>query len=100
LHRHGQSDPGASEAATPWIRFEHEQPNSLWQMDFKGHFAVGNGRCHPLTVIDDHSRYNVALVACGNEQRGTVQAVLEGLFKIYFCHQFLSSLDLREYDVI
>ena len=35
-HRHGRIDPAASEAATPWQRFEHEQPNSLWQMDFKG----------------------------------------------------------------
>jgi transposase InsO family protein len=31
-------------------RFEHASPNDLWQMDFKGHFAlVGGGRCHPLT---------------------------------------------------
>jgi transposase InsO family protein len=83
LHRHGRIDPAASEAATPWQRFEHEQPNSLWQMDFKGHFAMGQGRCHPLTVIDDHSRYNVALVACGNERRETVQAVLERVFARY-----------------
>jgi transposase InsO family protein len=83
LHRYGQIDPVASEAATPWQRFEHEQPNSLWQMDFKGHFAVGNGRCHPLTVIDDHSRYNVVLAACGNEQRSTVQSVLERVFAQY-----------------
>jgi transposase InsO family protein len=84
LHRHGRIEPAASEAATPWKRFEHEQPNSLWQMDFKGHFAVGNGRCcHPRTVIDDPSRYNVALVACGNEQRGTAQSVLERVFAPY-----------------
>jgi transposase InsO family protein len=83
LHRHGQIDPVASEAATPWQRFEHEAPNRLWQMDFNGHFAVGDGRCHPLTVIDDHSRYNVALAACGNERRDTVQAVLERVFAQY-----------------
>jgi len=29
----------------------------LWQMDFKGHFATLNGRCHPLTVLDDPSRF-------------------------------------------
>ena len=83
LHRHGQIDPIASEAATPWKRFEHDQPNRLWQMDFKGHFAVGEGRCHPLTILDDHSRYNLALVACANEQRATVQAVLEHVFARY-----------------
>jgi transposase InsO family protein len=80
LHRHGRIEPVASATATPWKRFEHEAPNRLWQMDFKGHFAVGEGRCHPLTVIDDPSRYNVALVACGNERRDTVQAALERVF--------------------
>jgi hypothetical protein len=37
-------------------------------MDFKGHFELGIGsRCHPLTVLDDHSRYAVVLQACSNE---------------------------------
>ena len=83
LHRHDLIDPAASTAATPWKRFEHAQPNQLWQMDFKGHFAVGKRRCHPLTVIDDHSRYNLVLAACENERRGTVQAALERTFARY-----------------
>jgi transposase InsO family protein len=83
LHRHGLIDAKASEAATAWHRFEHEQPNHLWQMDFKGHFAVGAQRCHPLTVLDDHSRYNLVLAACKNEQRITVQAALERAFTRY-----------------
>ena len=78
LHRHKLIEPAASEAATPWKRFEREHPNSLWPMDFKGHFAVGDGRGHPLTVLDDHSRYNVALIACANEQRATVQVRWSG----------------------
>ncbi|WP_236720955.1 leucine zipper domain-containing protein [Paraburkholderia phytofirmans] len=29
-----------------WQRFEHEQPNSLWQMDFQDDFPTGGGvRC-------------------------------------------------------
>ena len=83
LHRHHLIEPAASEAATPWQRFEHEEPNSMWQMDFKGHFGVADQRCHPLTVIDDHSRYNLALQACRNEQRQTVQAVLQQVFERY-----------------
>ena len=27
--------------------------SDLWQMDFKGHFPTGAGRCHPLTIVDD-----------------------------------------------
>ncbi len=45
-------------------RFEHEAPNHLWQMDFKGHFEYEKGRCHPLTILDDHSRYSIKLIAC------------------------------------
>lgn len=83
LKRHGRLNPGPDPAHRPFIRFEHDAPNRLWQMDFKGHFAVGEGRCHPLTVLDDHSRFAVGLVACGDEQAETVQDVLTGLFRRY-----------------
>lgn len=81
LHRHGCISEQASQAATPWQRFEHEEPNSLWQIDFKGHFATGTQRCHPLTVLDDHSRFNVVLQALGEERRRSVQPVLQGAFE-------------------
>ena len=65
-------------------RFERDAPNELWQMDFKGHFGmVGGGRCHPLTVLDDHSRYSIGLRACGNEQGTTVMQELVGMFRVY-----------------
>lgn len=65
------------------IRFEHDYPNSLWQMDFKGHFAMSRGRCHPLTVLDDHSRFNLVLKACGKETRKVVVAALTEAFERY-----------------
>ena len=38
-------------------------------MDFKGHMPLTDGgRCHPLTMVDDHSRYKLGLAACANEQ--------------------------------
>ncbi|CAK0777365.1 transposase [Gammaproteobacteria bacterium] len=52
-------------------------------MDFKGHVAMREGRCHPLTVLDDHSRYAVCLRACLNEQTATVQQALTETFR---CH--------------
>jgi hypothetical protein len=37
-------------------------------MDFKGHFATAReGRCHPLCVLDDHSRYALGVRACADE---------------------------------
>jgi len=66
-----------------WTRFEHPRPNDLWQMDFKGHFALAEGRCHPLTVLDDHSRYALEIGACGDERTETVQARLTAAFRRY-----------------
>jgi len=83
LHRHGRITPQASAAATPWLRFEHEHPNALWQIDFKGHVAMVHGRCHPLTVLDDHSRFNVVLHACAGERYEDVQNPLESAFRRY-----------------
>ena len=83
LRRHGLIRPEASAAATAWKRFEHEAPNALWQMDFKGHFPTDGPRCHPLTVLDDHSRFNLVLRALDNERRGPVQQVLQATFERY-----------------
>jgi transposase InsO family protein len=84
LRRHGRVTAPADKVAGSYQRFEHERPNQLWQMDFKGHFALGNGeRCHPLTVLDDHSRYSLCLQACRNEQTGTVKEQLTATFRRY-----------------
>jgi transposase InsO family protein len=66
-----------------WQRFEHPAPNHLWQMDFKGHFAFEKGRCHPLTILDDHSRFSIKLAACLDEKRETVQPLLIEAFRTY-----------------
>jgi transposase InsO family protein len=83
LHRHGLITPQQSQAASRFQRFERSAPNELWQVDFKGHFALSQGRCHPLCALDDHSRYNVLLAACANEQHSTVQTQLIGAFRCY-----------------
>lgn len=83
LHRHGLIDPEDSAKHKAWQRFEAPAPNDLWQMDFKGHFAAAAGRCHPLTVLDDHSRYALGLAACADERRHTVQSHLTAIFRRY-----------------
>jgi len=84
LVRHGKIDPEESQKHHAWQRFEHPVPNDLWQMDFKGHFEFGTGqRCHPLTVLDDHSRFLVCLKACENEKGETVQQHLTSVFRQY-----------------
>lgn len=83
LHRHELIEPPEKEVKKPWQRFEHEAPNDLWQMDFKGHFPTQQGECHPLTLVDDHSRFNLAIQACANERRVTVQEALTDVFRRY-----------------
>ena len=83
LHRHGLIDAAQAACHRPWQRFEHEAPNHLWQMDFKGHFPLSYGRCHALTVLDDHSRFSVGLDACPNELGSTTQERLTNIFRRY-----------------
>jgi hypothetical protein len=84
LCRNGRVKPTESAPPNPGHRFEKEAPNLLWQMDFKGHMPLSNGtHCHPLTMIDDHSRYALCLKACANEQRLTVQEQLTATFQRY-----------------
>ena len=83
LRRHGALDPAQAAGHAPWRRFERDRPNELWQMDFKGHFATTAGRCHPLTVLDDHSRYALGLAACADERATTVRERLGAIFRRY-----------------
>jgi putative transposase len=49
------------------------EPNDVWCVDFKGHFACGDGvRCHPLTISDGASRY---LIKCEALARPTDEQV-------------------------
>ena len=83
LRRHGELVGRAREHPGPYRRFERAAPNELWQMDFKGHFALSVGRCHPLGVLDDHSRYALGLEACGDERDATVRERLRLVFRRY-----------------
>ncbi len=83
LQRHGRIAPPPGGGAAHQ-RFEKEAPNLLWQMDFKGPVRLaGDALCHPLTMVDDHSRFALCLAACGNEQAITVKAHLERTFRRY-----------------
>jgi transposase InsO family protein len=76
-----EAPPGGAVASQ---RFEMPAPNLLWQMDFKGWVRLGNdAQCHPLTVVDDHSRYDLCLQACADQRGDTVRGRLELTFRHY-----------------
>lgn len=84
IKRHGLVSLAASQQATPYRRFEHARPNDLWQMDHKGYYTLlDRSHAHPLTVLDDHSRYNLVLDIAANQRSETVQHALIQCFRTY-----------------
>lgn len=79
LKRNGCISKTASENSTSYKRYQKDNPNDMWQADFKGHFALmNNTKCHPLNIIDDCSRFNLCCKALLNETYvETVPAFIE-----------------------
>ncbi len=56
-------------------------PNAVWCADFKGGFALGNGRrCNPLTLTDAHSRYLLRCEAVSRMDESAVRPIFESAF--------------------
>ena len=84
IYRNGLISKEASEASTPYKRFQKDHPNDMWQADFKGFFSMGNGKqCHPLNIIDDHSRFNLCCRPLLSETYREVKPILTNVFKEY-----------------
>jgi transposase InsO family protein len=65
-------------------RFTRATPNELWQMDAKGHYPLAGGRrCHPLSIVDDHSRFAVGLYGLATLHAAPVRAALIECFERY-----------------
>jgi len=84
LRRHHLLDPRESAKHRAFQRFERAVPNELWQMDFKGEFQLPRGgRCYPLTILDDHSRFALGLQACTANTTPITQAAVIEVFRRY-----------------
>jgi transposase InsO family protein len=83
LRRHGLLDPAESLKHRPVQRFEHDAPNVLWQIDFKGDVVLPDQQpVFPLQVLDDYSRFLLGVEVCADQRTETVQAVLTTLFRL------------------
>ena len=85
LKREGLIVPMTTPAPHAWQRFEHPAPNDLWQMDFKGPIPTRTAPRQALTVLDDHSRFNLCLQALLAQTREAVQAALITVFRSMAC---------------
>jgi len=61
-------------------RFERAMPNELWQVDFKGPLEIERRRVVPFSVLDDHSRFLLALKPCTDQTMSTAWKILWDLF--------------------
>jgi transposase InsO family protein len=90
LKRHHLLDPKESAKHKAFRRFERAEPNELWQMDFKGEFKLSQGRCYPLTILDDHSRFAIALEACSRCNKIVTQTAMIKIFRRYGLPQWIT----------
>lgn len=58
LNRYGCITPEESAKHKPFIRYEKDNCNEMWQTDFKGEFLMADKKyCYPLNIFDDCSRF-------------------------------------------
>jgi len=81
--RRGQRLPPARPRPADAQRFERGTPNELWQLDFKGWIEVARQKVSPLTILDDHSRFLLALRPCTDLTMGTAWGALWDTFGEY-----------------
>ncbi len=62
------------------IRFARGECNELAQMDFKGEYTLPLGKCYPLSLLDDCSRYLHGLWPLESTGGEGVKQTLEGYF--------------------
>jgi transposase InsO family protein len=64
-----------------WVRWQRHHPNSLWQMDHTDEMDKRN--CYTLSIIDDCSRYSLALVKLKSVTTEAVINILENLISLH-----------------
>jgi transposase InsO family protein len=83
LRRHQRVKPTPTPEPTDVQRFERATPNELWQLDFKGWIEIGRQKVSPLSILDDHSRFLLALRPCTDLTMNTAWNVLWDTFGEY-----------------
>jgi putative transposase len=66
-------------------------PNEIWTVDFKGWWHGAGGRCEPLTVRDEWTRYVLEVRAVADARSQTVRACFERLFERHGLPQAIRS---------
>jgi putative transposase len=82
LNKHNLTKPNPNKRKRiKYIRWQREHPNSLWQIDHTD--EQEKGFCYTLSIIDDCSRYSLALVQLKNITTKDVIKTLNRLIKLH-----------------
>lgn len=82
LCRHGLCHSAPSRGKQKrWIRWQRKHPNSLWQLDHTD--EQDKLSCYTLSVVDDCSRYSLALVKLNRVTTDVVTHILDMLIKVH-----------------
>jgi len=57
------------------------QSNDIWTVDFKGWWKTSSGRCEPLTIRDEYSRYLLCVAPVGSGSYLNVRDEFEKVFR-------------------
>ena len=80
LNEHGLIKPNENRRKRiKYIRWQRKHPNSLWQIDHTD--EQEKGYCYTLSIIDDCSRYSLALIQLKNITTDDVIKALDELIK-------------------
>jgi len=63
-----------------YVRFQREHPNTMWQIDHSDQKIKDKWL---ISVVDDHSRYSVGLIAVNRVTTSVVTQILDELIKIH-----------------
>lgn len=64
-------------------RYRKRAPNLLWHVDFAGPFQIIDQKVYVLVVVDDYSRFALAIEAIPSRETTVVTPILERLFEQY-----------------
>ncbi len=91
LKRNGCISQEESLKHTPFVRFEKEKCNEMWQTDFKGEFLTADGKyCYPLDIIDDHSRFLIKIKPSTTTANAVIPCFKEAFYEYGMPNSILS----------
>ena len=81
LNKHNLTNPSKrKKKRNKYVRFEREHPNTMWQIDHSDQKIKDKWL---ISIIDDHSRYSVGLIAVNRVTTKVVTQILDELGRVH-----------------